>query len=129
MQGLKLHDRAHDIHIKDTFMAKMLPLLWQFVHDRHMMPLSHSPHLVPISSQGCAAHKACRGGAPKKVDFTMCNAHGAQLSASINRALADMVAEAVFDSWLHLPVSAANVYGGHEFNSWGPPKSTKPVQH
>lgn len=104
-------------------MTQMLPLLWQFVHERQTMPYTHSQHMVPLSDHGCAAHKACKDGAPKNVDFTMCNAHGTQLSASINNALADMHKERVFDSWFQLNASAANLYGGHTFDAWAPPRS------
>lgn len=104
-------------------MTQMLPLLWQFVHDRQNMPYTTSQHIVPLCDHGCAAHKACKDGAPKIVDFTMCNAHGTQLSASIDNALADMHKERVFESWLQLNASAANLYGGHTFDAWVPPRS------
>jgi hypothetical protein len=119
LQGVKLHDRAHDIHMTDTFMMHMLPLLWQFVVGRHKNPLTHSQHFVPLSSRGCAAHKACGPDAPKVVDFTLCNAFGTQLSNSIDETLSSMFRENVFDSWVHMNASAANLYGGHAFAHWG----------
>jgi hypothetical protein len=124
MQGVKLHDRAHDIHMDCTFMMKLLPQLWQYVVKRHTMPLTHSQMFVPLSSHGCAAHQACRPGAPKRVDFSLCNAYGMQLITRIDVVLADMVAEGVFDLWLQLNESAANLYGGHAFDHWGPPQQS-----
>lgn len=121
MQGVKLHDRAHDIHMKDTFMAAMLPLLWQFVEDRHVRPLTHNLKLVPLSSHGCAAHPACKQGAPKSVDFSLCNAHGARLSDRIDRALEDMLTQNVFKTWMQLSAPSANLYGGHVYGEWCPP--------
>jgi hypothetical protein len=120
LQGVKLHDRAHDIHMQDTFMKRMLPLLCRFVVERHTMPLTHTQQLVPLSSRGCAAHKACGPDAAKVVDFSLCNAYGPQLSTRIDRTLSDMLEEHVFDYWLRINVSGANLYGGHEFAHWSP---------
>lgn len=122
MQGVKLHDRAHDIHRKDTYMTQYPPLLWDFVSQHHTGALRPLQQLGPLSSRGCAAHRACGQGAPKSVDFTMCNAFGARLSTNLGRAVARMFKDGVFDSWLQQNASVANVYGGHTFDHWGPPK-------
>jgi hypothetical protein len=123
LQGVKLHDRAHDIHRKDTFMTQYLPLLWEHVSQQHNTgAITPSQHFVPLSSRGCAAHRACGDGAPKSVDFTMCNAFGTRLSMSIDRAVASMFKDRVFDSWWQQNASVANVYGRHTLDHWGPPK-------
>jgi hypothetical protein len=129
MQGVKLHDRAHDIHMDSTFMMQLLPRLWEFVVKRHTMPLTHLQTFVPLSSHGCAAHRACMPKAPKRVDFSLCNAYGMQLSNKIDAALADMFAEHVFDTWLQFNESAANLYGGHTFGHWGPPEHMHATVH
>lgn len=125
---MKLHDRAHDIHARNTFSTKILPLLWQSVHDAAQIttttsPLSqNAPLLFPLSNAGCAAHAKCSAAAAKSVDFTMCNAHGERLAVAVQAALEQMHREGVFDAWLRLNVSAANVYGGHEFSRWADPR-------
>ncbi|WIA43763.1 hypothetical protein OEZ86_010186 [Tetradesmus obliquus] len=133
--AVKMHDRVHDIHLGNTtFAARMLPLLKNNIGQVAAATAAGRFHqqALPLWPSHGSACEVCGSVSMKQMkwpplneDPTLCSRFGQRLQQQVRMDVSAMVRIGLFTeptAWGSTDPAIANLYGGHSFDAWAPPK-------